>query len=60
MRIIEGTIACPETAAAQRKRPIAIERQIADLERRRSRLLTTLSEGIFPPLDHEHEKARES
>ncbi len=60
MRMIEGAIACPETAAAQHERLTVIERQIADLERRRSPLLTTLSEGIIPPLDHEHEEARES
>ncbi|WP_355499104.1 MerR family transcriptional regulator [Xanthomonas sp. PPL133] len=51
MRMIEGAGACPETSAAQRKRLASIERQIADLERRRMRLLKTLADGVVPPLD---------
>ncbi|MDN7591012.1 MerR family transcriptional regulator [Burkholderia seminalis] len=51
MRMIEGAGACPETTDAQRKRLASIERQIADLERRRARLLKTLAEGGVPPLD---------
>ena len=51
MRMIEGASACPETSAAQRKRLASIERQIADLERRRARLLKTLAEGVVPPLE---------
>ncbi|HEY0211654.1 MerR family transcriptional regulator [Acerihabitans sp.] len=51
MLMIEGAGACPETTAVQRKRLESIERQIADLERRRARLLKTLAEGVIPPLD---------
>ncbi|HWX02263.1 MerR family transcriptional regulator [Collimonas sp.] len=51
MRMIEGAGSCPETSDAQRKRLASIERQIADLERRRSRLLKTLADGAVPPLD---------
>ncbi len=51
MRMIEGARACSETTPIQRKRLASIERQIADLERRRARLLKTLAEGVVPPLD---------
>jgi MerR family transcriptional regulator, copper efflux regulator len=51
MRLIEGAAACPETTALQRERLMSIERQIADLERRRARLLKTLHEGAVPPLE---------
>ncbi|WP_413729198.1 MerR family transcriptional regulator [Sodalis sp. RH22] len=51
MRMIEGASACPQTTEVQRKRLDSIERQIADLERRRARLLKTLAEGVIPPLD---------
>jgi MerR family transcriptional regulator, copper efflux regulator len=51
MRMIEGASSCTETTDAQRKRLASIERQIADLERRRTRLLKTLAEGTVPPLD---------
>jgi MerR family copper efflux transcriptional regulator len=51
MRMIEGARSCTETTAAQRRRLDSIERQIADLERRRARLRRTLAEGIIPPLD---------
>jgi DNA-binding transcriptional MerR regulator len=44
MRMIEGAAMCPETTPAQRKRLAAIERQIADLERRRARLLDMLAQ----------------
>lgn len=43
--VIEGAAMCPETAPAQRRRLEEIERQIADLERRRARLLAMLTEG---------------
>jgi DNA-binding transcriptional MerR regulator len=49
MLIVEGAGACPETTPTQRKRLAAIERQIADLERRRARLLKMLVEGRVPP-----------
>jgi DNA-binding transcriptional MerR regulator len=49
--MVEGAGICPETTPAQRKRLAAIERQIADLERRRARLLKMLTEGRVPPLD---------
>lgn len=51
MRMIEGAGMCPETTTVQRKRLASIERQIADLEVRRARLLRTLLEGVIPPLD---------
>jgi DNA-binding transcriptional MerR regulator len=51
MRMIEGAGMCPETAPVQHRRLAAIERQIAELERRRARLLRTLREGVAPPLD---------
>ena len=51
MRMIEGAGSCPETSDAQRKRLTSIERQIQDLERRRARLIKTLTEGAVPPLD---------
>lgn len=50
MLLIEGATACPETAAIQRERLALIEEQIADLERRRVRLLAMLSEGSVLPL----------
>jgi MerR family copper efflux transcriptional regulator len=51
MRMIEGAGSCAETTDAQRKRLVSIERQIADLEHRRARLLKTLADGVVPPLD---------
>ena len=51
MRMIEGAGSCSETSDAQRKRLASIEHQIADLERRRARLLKTLADGVVPPLD---------
>jgi DNA-binding transcriptional MerR regulator len=53
MLLIEGAAMCPETMPAQHKRLEAIERQIADLERRRARLLRTLAEGRVPALGDE-------
>lgn len=44
MRLIEGASACPETSDTQRKRLAQLERQIADLERRRTRLRRMLAE----------------
>jgi len=51
MRMIEGAGSCAETSDAQRKRLASIERQIADLECRRLRLLKMLADGAVPPLD---------
>ena len=51
MRLIEGAKACPETTELQRKRLASIERQIAELERRRARLRRMLAEGAVPPWD---------
>ncbi|MBA1275710.1 MerR family transcriptional regulator [Stutzerimonas azotifigens] len=50
MLMIEGAATCEQTSAVQRDRLKSIERQIADLERRRARLLKMLSEGVVPPL----------
>ena len=50
MLMIDGAMSCSQTTDAQRKRLTSIERQIADLERRRARLLQTLAEGAVPPL----------
>lgn len=51
MLMIEGAAACEQTTAAQRERLRSIERQIADLERRRARLLNMLTEGQVPPVE---------
>ena len=51
MLLIEGARSCDQISEVQRQRLDAIERQIAELERRRARLLKTLSEGVVPPLD---------
>ena len=48
MRLVEGAGACPQTVGTQRKRLAQIERQIADLERRRARLRAMLAEGQLP------------
>ncbi|MBB1623847.1 MerR family transcriptional regulator [Achromobacter sp. UMC71] len=45
MRMIEGATACSETSLVQRQRLASVERQIADLERRRTRLRQMLAEG---------------
>lgn len=51
MLLIEGARSCDQISEVQRRRLEAIEHQIAELERRRARLLKTLSEGVVPPLD---------
>ncbi|MDQ2151096.1 MerR family transcriptional regulator [Alcaligenaceae bacterium C4P045] len=51
MRLIEGAASCTEAGEVQRKRLLSIERQIADLEKRRVRLIKTLSEGVIPAVD---------
>lgn len=48
MRMIEGAAACSETSETQRKRLASVERQIAELERRRTRLRQMLAEGASP------------
>lgn len=45
MRMIEGAAACSETTEVQRQRLASIERQIAELEQRRSRLRQMLEKG---------------
>ncbi len=42
MRMIEGAASCPQTAEVQRRRLASLDRQIADLERRRARLRAML------------------
>jgi len=49
MRKIEGARSCAEAGAVQRKRLAVIERQIAELELRRARLLKSLADGVIPP-----------
>ncbi|MCC4619965.1 MerR family transcriptional regulator [Xanthomonas cassavae CFBP 4642] len=44
MRLVEGAQLCPETLPAHRQRLQLIERQLADLQRRRARLLATLAQ----------------
>ncbi|KHL52593.1 MerR family transcriptional regulator [Xanthomonas cannabis] len=44
MRLVEGAPLCPETLPAHRQRLQLIERQLADLERRRARLLASLAQ----------------
>ncbi|KFX61057.1 MerR family transcriptional regulator [Paraburkholderia fungorum] len=51
MLLIEGARSCDQITDVQRQRLAAIDRQIADLERRRARLIKTLSEGAVPPVD---------
>ncbi|MBJ9682106.1 MULTISPECIES: MerR family transcriptional regulator [Burkholderia] len=51
MLLIEGARSCDQITDVQRARLEAIERQIADLEKRRARLLKTLHEGVIPPVD---------
>jgi len=45
MLLVEGALSCPETTPAQRKRLEAIDREIAELERRRTRLIQLLTDG---------------
>ncbi|WP_027210766.1 MerR family transcriptional regulator [Burkholderia sp. WSM2232] len=51
MLLIEGARSCDQITDVQRVRLAAIERQIADLEKRRARLIKTLLEGAVPPVD---------
>ncbi|WP_109482739.1 MerR family transcriptional regulator [Paraburkholderia sp. C35] len=51
MLLIDGARSCDQISDVQRKRLDAIDQQIADLERRRARLLKTLSEGAVPPVE---------
>ncbi|MEE7548889.1 MerR family transcriptional regulator [Xanthomonas sp. Kuri4-1] len=51
MRMTEDATACSESGAAQRRRLASIEHQIAELERRRARLVAMLSEGRILPLE---------
>ncbi|ACA95461.1 MULTISPECIES: MerR family transcriptional regulator [Burkholderia cepacia complex] len=51
MLLIEGARSCDQITDVQRERLEAIERQIADLEKRRARLVKMLRNGAVPPLD---------
>ena len=51
MLLIEGARSCDQISEVQRERLEAIDRQIADLEKRRARLIKTLQDGAVPPLD---------
>ncbi|MGY6254757.1 MerR family transcriptional regulator [Paraburkholderia caledonica] len=51
MLLIEGARSCDQITDVQRARLEAIDRQIADLEKRRERLIKTLQEGAVPPVD---------
>ncbi|RKE36966.1 DNA-binding transcriptional MerR regulator [Paraburkholderia sp. BL23I1N1] len=51
MLLIEGARSCDQITDVQRIRLEAIDRQIADLEKRRARLIKTLVEGAVPPVD---------
>ncbi|REG51753.1 DNA-binding transcriptional MerR regulator [Paraburkholderia sp. BL6669N2] len=51
MLLIEGARSCDQITDVQRTRLEAIDRQIADLEKRRARLIKTLLEGAVPPVD---------
>ncbi|PRY04337.1 MerR family transcriptional regulator [Paraburkholderia sp. BL25I1N1] len=51
MLLIEGARSCDQITDVQRIRLEAIDRQIADLEKRRARLIKTLLEGAVPPVD---------
>jgi len=50
MLLIEGARSCDQITEVQRVRLEAIERQIAELEKRRARLVKTLLEGAVPPV----------
>lgn len=45
MRMIEGAAACSQTSETQRQRLASVEKQIAELERRRARLRQMLAQG---------------
>ncbi|NTZ81531.1 MerR family transcriptional regulator [Burkholderia metallica] len=51
MLLIEGARSCDQITDVQRDRLEAIDRQIADLEKRRARLVKMLRDGAVPPLD---------
>lgn len=51
MLLIDGARSCDQITDVQRERLDAIDRQIADLEKRRARLVKMLREGAVPPLD---------
>ncbi|RQU77688.1 MerR family transcriptional regulator [Burkholderia cenocepacia] len=51
MLLIEGARSCDQITDVQRERLEAIDRQIADLEKRRARLVKMLREGTVSPLD---------
>ncbi|VWC39336.1 MerR family transcriptional regulator [Burkholderia arboris] len=51
MLLIDGARSCDQITDVQRERLEAIDRQIADLEKRRARLVKTLQDGAVPPLD---------
>ncbi|MCC8393830.1 MerR family transcriptional regulator [Paraburkholderia sp. MMS20-SJTR3] len=51
MLLIEGARSCDQITDVQRVRLEAIDRQIADLEKRRARLIKTLHEGAVPPVE---------
>lgn len=51
MLLIEGARTCEQITDVQRERLEAIDRQIAELEKRRARLIRTLQEGAVPPVD---------
>ncbi|WP_027779151.1 MerR family transcriptional regulator [Paraburkholderia caledonica] len=51
MLLIERARSCDQITDVQRARLEAIDRQIADLEKRRARLIKTLLEGAVPPVD---------
>ncbi|RQU76151.1 MerR family transcriptional regulator [Burkholderia cenocepacia] len=51
MLLIDGARSCDQITDVQRERLEAIDRQIADLEKRRARLVEMLRDGAVPPLD---------
>ncbi|MDR8052410.1 MerR family transcriptional regulator [Burkholderia cenocepacia] len=51
MLLIDGARSCDQISDVQRERLEAIDRQIADLEKRRARLVKMLRDGAVPPLD---------
>lgn len=51
MLLIDGASSCDQITDVQRERLEAIDRQIADLEKRRARLVKMLRDGAVPPLD---------
>ncbi|MDI9648137.1 MerR family transcriptional regulator [Burkholderia cenocepacia] len=51
MLLIDGARSCDQITDVQRERLEAIDRQIADLEKRRARLVKMLRDGAVPPLD---------